>query len=258
MSKRVTYFIKAEGPDRGAVKKALEWLLQVSPAKGFLAVPGLRNLDGVLAEELGLSAVTDLKTKGKAIVSGRELHVITKLKPVRSADNAAIVAFYPYGRVLDVLDAIRDVSAILIVPWSMQEIDHWVSTSNAKELGTRKKPKKAGHVSNRVVEEALRDISDRVNVPTGMEHQIDRDLIIQALLILKEGGEKFTPSFLKSWLVANGGWKATHAHEVAEVAAEVLEGKRVTQGKSAWPDDILQKWRSRSTGSNAYDSNAGS
>ena len=245
MAKRVSYFIRAEGPDRGAVKKALEWLLQVSPAKGFVAVPGLRNLDGVLAEELGPSAVKDLKTKGKALVSGRELYVITRLKPVQSANNAAIVAFYPYGRVLDALDAIRDISAILIVPWSMQEVDHWVSTWNAKELGSRKKSKKADHVSNRVVEEALRDISDRVNMPAGMEHQTDRDLIIQALLILKEGGEEFTPSSLKSWLVANGGWKATHAQEVAEAAAEVLEGKRFNQGKSAWPDDVMQKWRAR-------------
>ena len=246
MTKRVSYYIRAEGPDRGAVKKALEWLLQVSPAKGYVAVPGLRNLDGVLAEELGESAVTDLKTKGKAIVSGRELHVITRLKPVQSADKAAIVAFYPYGRVLDALDAIRDISAILIVPWSMQEIDHWVSTWNAKELGSRKKSKKTDHVSNRVVEEALWDISDRVNVPTGMEHQIDRDLIIQALLILKDGGEEFTPSSLKSWLMANVGWKATHAQEVAEAAAEVLQGKRINQEKSAWPGDILQKWRARS------------
>ena len=245
MAKRVSYFIRAEGPDRGAVKKALEWLLQVSPAKGFIAVPGLRNLDGVLAEELGPSAVTDLKTKGKAIVSGREMCVITRLKPVPSADNAAIVAFYPYGRVLDALDAIRDVSAILIVPWSMQEIDHWVSMWNAKELGKPKKSDRADYVSNRVVEEALWDISDRVNVPAGMEHQTDRDLIIHALLILKEGGEEFTPSSLKSWLVANGGWKATHAQEVAEAAAEVLEGKRTIHGKSAWPADTLQKWRAR-------------
>ena len=251
MTKRVSYFIRAEGTDKAAVKKALEWLLQVSPAKGFIAVPGLRNLDGVLAEELGPSAVTDMKTKGKTILSGRELHVMTRLKMVRGADNAAIVAFYPYGRVLDALDAVRDVSAILIVPWSMQEIDHWIATWNAKELGGRRKSKKADHVSNRVVEEALRDISDRINVPSGMEHQTDRDLIIQALLILKEGGEEFAPSSLKSWLVANGGWKATHAQEVAEAAAEVLEGKRVKQGKSAWPDDILQEWRARCAGTKA-------
>jgi hypothetical protein len=249
MSKRVSYFIRAEGPDRGAVKKALDWLLQVSPAKGFVAVPGLRNLDSVLAEELGPSVVKDLKTRGRALVSGREIHVITRLKPIQSAGNAAIVAFYPYGRMLDALDAIRDISALLIVPWSMQEIEHWVSTWNAKELGIRKTSKRAEHLSNRVVEEAMKDISGRVNVATGIEHQIDRDLIIQALLILKEGGERFAPASLKSWLVAIGGWKATNAQEVAEAAAEVLEGKRLNQGKSAWPEDTLQKWRARSTDS---------
>lgn len=257
MVKRVSYFIRAEGPDRGAVKKAIEWLQQVSPAKGFVAVPGLRNLDGVLAEELGPSTVKELKTKGRAVISGRELLVITRLKLVQSADNAAIVAFYPYGRVLDALDAIRDVSAMLVVPWSMQEVDHWVSIWNAKELGVRKKSNKAEHIINRVVEEALRDISDRINVPTGIEHQTDRDLTVQALLILKDGGEKFTPHSLKSWLVANGGWKATLAQEVAEAAAEILEGKRVKQGTSVWPDDILQKWRARSTGSKASGANAG-
>jgi hypothetical protein len=245
MSKRLSYFIRAEGLDPAAVKKGLGWLLEVATDRGYLAVPGLRNLDGVIGDALGKAAVIDMKSKGRTVLMGKEIHVVTKMKPLHDAGNAPILAFYPYGRFLDVLDSVRNASAILVVPWSMHEIDCWLKARNAKELGTKRSAEANAHGLSGVVETALRDLCEKLRPPSGIELPADRDAAAQMFLILKEGGEAFAPDDIKAWLVSAGGWKATHAREVAELAQEVLSGRRVLSGSSAWPRGVLEVWRSR-------------
>jgi len=83
------------------------------------------------------------------------------------------------------------------------------------------------------------------NRSTGMENPADRDTAAQSFVILKEGGETYSPDEIKAWLISRAGWRATHAHEVAEVAAEVLLGKKSGNGIPAWPGNALQTWRAR-------------
>jgi len=246
MKKRLSYFIRAEGLDREAVRKGLDWLAQVSITRGYIAVAGLRNLDGLIGNELGKSAVRDLKSAGKTLMLGKDIYVVTKLRPLPNADNGPLIAFYPYGRFLDSLDSIRNVMALLVVPWTMQEIDYWIRTWNAKELGAKNSRTGYKLAVSEAVEEALKDLVGRVNRSTGMENPADRDTAAQSFVILKEGGETYSPDEIKAWLVSKAGWRATHAREVAEVAAEVLLGKRLGSGTPAWPRDVLETWRARS------------
>ncbi|MGQ9586873.1 MAG: hypothetical protein ACUVT7_00620 [Thermoplasmata archaeon] len=246
MKKRLSYFIRAEGQDREAVRKGLDWLVQVSITKGHIAVAGLRNFDGLIGEELGKAAVRDLKFAGKTLILGKDIYIVTKLRPLRDADNAPVVAFYPYGKFLDSLDSIRNVMALLVVPWNMQEIETWVRTWDAKELGVKSNKGGPRFAVNRILEEALRDLVGRVNRSAGMENPVDRDAAAQLFVILREGGETYSPDEIKAWLVSEAGWRATHAREVAEVAAEVLLGNRSGRGNLAWPSDALRTWRTRS------------
>jgi len=245
-SNRMLYFIRSSGADRAALKKALGWLLEMGD-RGYLAVPSFRSLDGAIAEELGKAAVYDLKSKGVASIMGKQITVVTKNTTVVDAKGAPLLAIYPYGHFLDSLDSIHNVSSLLILPWSMQEIDTWTKAWGAKELGGKRIKAGAGESSSRVAIEAVKEISESVNPASGIETPTDRDAFVQAFVLLKEAGETVIPSDLKIWLIVNRGWRAILAEEVAELAAEVLLGRMVVQGSPVWPEGQVEIWRERAS-----------
>jgi hypothetical protein len=242
MSKRKSFFIRSEGPSFDSVKKAFEWLKRYPSERGFIAVMGYGNLNGVISDVIGEEAVKSLKRTGSCFLQGKELLLVTERKPIYSGDNLPIVVFFPTTKFLDQMDSIPNISAILVVPWIMKEVELWIKTWNATELG-KPKQKKKPLISNKVVEQALRSLTLSVNVSTGITHPLDRSRAIQTFEILRDAGEMFSPDEVKAWLIAEGGWKATHAQEVAEIAQKVLEGKRLRKGAPAWRKDILKIWR---------------
>jgi len=243
-STRMLYFIRSSGADRNALKKALGWLLEMGD-RGYLAVPSFRSLDGPIGEEIGKAAVYELKSKGAATIMGKQITMITKTTMAVDAKGAPLLAIYPYGHFLDSLDSIHNVSSILVLPWSMQEIESWTKTWGAKELGGKRVKVGTTDPGNLVAIEALKELCGRVNPSSGVENPVDRDAFVQAFVLLKTAGEVFVPSDLKIWLVAKQGWRAAHAEEVAEMSAEVLLGRTVSQGAPAWPEDQVEVWRKR-------------
>ncbi len=245
-SNRMLYFIRSSGADRNALKKALGWLLEMGD-RGFLAVPSFRSLDGPITEELGKNAIYELKSKGVAVIMGKQITMITKTTMILDAKGAPLVAVYPYGHFLDALDSIHNVSSMLVLPWSMQEIDTWTRAWGAKELGGKRVKAGPEEHDNKVAIEAIKEICAKVNPSWGVENPTDRDAFVQAFSLLKEGGEVFVPGDLKIWLVTKQGWRATQAEEVAEIAAEVLLGRMVAQGNPIWQDGQIETWRQRAS-----------
>ncbi len=244
-SSRMLYFIRSSGADRNALKKAVAWLLEMGD-RGYLAVPSFRSLDGPLSEELGKTAVYELKSKGFATLMGKQITIVTKSTMTLDAKGAPLVAIYPYGHFLDSLDSIHNVSSMLILPWSMQEIDTWTRAWGAKELGGKRVKAGSDAPVHGVSIEALKDVCAKINPSWGVENPTDRDSLVQAFVLLKTAGEVFVPGDLKIWLVTKQGWRATQAEEVAEIAAEVLLGRMVSQGNPVWPEDQVEVWRKKS------------
>ena len=247
MSKRESFFIDSEGSSSDSVKKAFQWLVKYPSERGFLAVMVYGNLEGVISDVLGDKAVKTLIQTGSLVWSGKEILLITKRKPIYSGKNLPIVVFFPTSKFLDEIDSIPNVSAMLVVPWTMKEVELWIKTWNAVELGKQRKKKAPSLVRNKVVEQALKDLTACVNVSTGIIHPLDRSRAIQTFEILRDAGEMFTPDEVKAWLIAEGCWKTTHAQEVAEVARKVLDRRRLRRGHRAWRKGILKIWREEAT-----------
>jgi len=245
MPDRKSFFIRSKGPSSQPVEKALQWLLKYPAEKGFIAVMVYANLRGTISSVLGDAAVETLIKTGRLMLSGKEILLVTDRKPIYSGNNFPLVAFYPNTKFLDKLDSLPNVSAMLVVPWIMKEVEPWIKTWNAMELGRQHKKKVPSLVRNKVVEQSLKDLTACVNVSTGIIHPLDRSRAIQTFKILRDGGEMFTSDEVKACLIAEGGWRAIHAQKVAEVAQKVLEGKKLRTGSHAWRKDILKIWREK-------------
>jgi hypothetical protein len=124
------------------------------------------------------------------------------------------------------------------------EITAWRRARQAIDLTGRAPTLEHPSLNDDVVAEALRSLTIRVNVSTGIGHPSDRAAAIHAFRILKHGGHTWEPANIKAWAMANG-WSARHADSLAEIAEGVKAGKAYRAGANSWRDDILAQWRQR-------------
>jgi hypothetical protein len=249
MLTRESLYIRYEGASQQAVRRAFDWLVNYPRERGFIAVMGYGNLEGVISDVLGKNDVAMLKRTGRLRLSNKEIVLITLKRPIYDGQDLPLVAFWPTSEFIDKLDSIPNVAAMLVVPWKFEEIRTWILIWDATELGTNPTYRQTPLVSNPVVEEALKTLTALVNVSTGISHPNDRKLAIEVFEILRDGGENYTPVEVKAWLIREGGWRATDAQKVAELSQRVLEGMKMRKGDYVLSKDILTRWREQARGS---------
>lgn len=245
---RVSVYIKSQGPNIQAIKKGLSWLISIcnstQKCNALLAFLGKSQFRRVMSEVIDERVVKAL-AKGERIKlpnSPVELSLLTERQRFYSWDGP-VLAIYPTKKLLDKIDGLFGVTHILVVPWYLEEIQFWIDTWSAHELGSPPPKAKKRLVSNPVVEEALRSLTARVNVSTGLSHPLDKASAIDLFKRLKAEGEYFDPNEVRAWLVAEGNWKPEHADEVAKVAKGIIEGKRLKGARRRWRKDIVKYWR---------------
>lgn len=133
---------------------------------------------------------------------------------------------------------------MLVVPWIFNEIELWIKTHNANELGAEIK-QEAELIENNVVVEALKSLVTAINISTGITHPSDRERAIWTFTIIRDAGEYYKPENVKAWLIRYGGLKATDAEKIRELAEKVLERRRLRKGRRPWRRNILKYWRER-------------
>jgi hypothetical protein len=130
VSSRSSFYTPEYSPDYDAKRTnqfALQWLIENAKNKrAFVAVHIPRNLDPIFEGILSQGAVNQLRSKGRAMISAVEILRLTRNKHVTDAGNSPIVVFHPSMDLLNKLDSIRNVSAMLVVPITLNEVRQWI------------------------------------------------------------------------------------------------------------------------------------
>jgi len=248
---RKRYYVHAEGPDEDAMRLAFAWLLESvkrsqTAVTALLAIPVKDNLRGIITKVIGDKVARHLAS-GRAVPieqSASDILLITqRAKPI-GWRGGPVLAAYPTKELLDMLDDLYGVTEMVVVPWRLAEVQYWVETWAPQELRGLVPVTPTIHVRNPVVVEALRTLTETVNLSTGISHPSDRQATIDLFHRLKQAGEQFDPLEVRAWLVSQGGWSPQHANEVKAVAQSVIAGKRLKGGGKFWADDIVEQWRS--------------
>ena len=250
MNSRKSFYINSNGSDHDAVRNGLLWLLDQSKISngGFIAVPTIRNLDGLISDIFGLTIVKNLKKHGKTTISGITISLITDRKMIYRVQHKPIFVLYADKQMLDKIDSMKDIKNILVFPWMFNEIENWIVTWNATELG-KSPSKKKEIIGNPVVVQALKNLTSYVNLSTGIAHPQDRSATIWTFKILKQNNENFLFDEIKSWLISQGHWRAAAAEDAAVIARGVLNEKSFRSGTCVWRKDIIDIWREKSESS---------
>lgn len=248
---RQRYYVRAHGPDEQAMRRAFQWLLDLvaraeAGTPALLVVPTKANLRGIITSVVGKD-VAKLLAAGQPVrlTPKYELRLATKRTLPAYWEGGPVLAAYPTKQLLDMLDDIPGISHILVVPSNLQEVEYWIDTWMAPEIDTPSHPRQRGAVQNPVVVEALKTLTDFINVSTGISNPSDRQAAVDLFRRLKEAGEDFNPSEVRAWLVRDGRWGSRDADDVKSIAERVLSGRRFRGGVGLWRDDIVEQWRSQ-------------
>ncbi|MCY4020012.1 MAG: hypothetical protein OXG39_11445 [Chloroflexi bacterium] len=234
------------------IKQGFVWLWDTAVRENtlgaYLAVPTLQNLDGVVADCLGNEFVKELKRDKRMMVSheGASLtfDLLTERIDTSSSYQGPALVMYPNARLLEKMDDDDRVTDVLVVPWIMADIEEWIQIWRAQQLGMEGEQLREPEFSDPVVEAALKTLTIRVNLSTGIAHPSDRDLAVWVFLRLNLARILYDPVEIKGWLVRHG-WKSRHADAVKEVATKIQSGKRVriNSRREMLVDNIVEIWR---------------
>lgn len=242
LNKKQAYFINSQGPEPESVKKAFRWLVQHSG--GYVAVNGNAVLQGTVSDAIGESTVKALIKNGAVKINGKELFLITERKPLYVGKGLPLIAIFPSAKFLDEVQSIPNIPAMLVVPWTREEVDPWIRTMNAKDLDAPNNAAPEELVKNKIVVQALKSLSVCVNKSTGIIHPSDRETAIETFTILRDAGITFNPEDVKAFLIREEDWKANYAQDVADLAQKVLERRKLQRGRmSHYRPEILEIWR---------------
>jgi hypothetical protein len=153
-----------------------------------------------------------------------------------------VLAFWPVAQALERLDSAAGLKALVVVPWLEDDVTTWVQARGALDLLGNQPAPTSPVIADLVVAAAMRSLTNRVNLSSGLVHPRDKAAAVQALQILKRNGHRFDPHELQVWAMANG-WDGRGARQLSEFATGVLAGKAYRTGAAAWGPEVLDYWR---------------
>jgi len=208
----------------------------------ILLVPHKGHVDGTtLATAIGSSAIKELK-KNRTVrlnqTCNLKLESVDTIKHTWSAD--IVVGIYAYPKMLDEIDRLLDVKAVVIAPWDMEDLTQWIRTWNPTIVGQEQGPP-AKLIENPLIEEALKAITDRINLSTGLTHPLDRDYAIGLLKCVHKHLGLEPPSSIRAWAIRHR-WSPDAADDLARIVQALLEHRRIHGGKGFRCTKQIIKW----------------
>jgi hypothetical protein len=114
------------------------------------------------------------------------------------------------------LDDSFGAKALMYIPWTGGDEQEWRKTWRPETLGPS--PEAASQENlPLLVEEALRELTERVNLGTGLVHPSDKEDAQRVMTQLKADGHSFDPAEVRRWARRNG-WSSHAAKDLEKIA----------------------------------------
>lgn len=98
-----------------------------------------------------------------------------------------------------------------------------------------------------LVLEALKSLTARVNLATGLSHYSDESSAKEIFKLLYKESEQLLASEITLWAMENG-WKTKDAQQLGELAEKIGSGGRVVvRNKNQWREDIIAQLKDRAS-----------
>ncbi len=219
----VARYVIERSPDQ--VRIAFRSVLEICKAKNIaivtLVVPQKGGFDRtIVAEFLGANVVRAL-LKGQAILIDQGVQM--KLESAQtfrgSFADGLLIGAHISNKDMNKLDDSLGAQAIVYLPWNDTEGNEWQATWGAQIIGATTMTPSVNSLPD-PVEEALRRLSQAINLSTGLNHPSDKKLAERTIAQLRREGHSFDPVDVRRWAQRNN-WSSSAAADLEAVARKL-------------------------------------
>ena len=213
-------YIVHRTPDQ--VQTAFQGILKICRSKGLntvtLIVPQKSGWDQTLVAQFLGPAIAKALLKGQSVnvTDGVNLTLESDSTYRPRSGNQLLVGAHVSLKTMNKLDDSWSAQAVMYLPWTDNEGAEWQATWDPKIVG----PSTLNIEPNSLpkpVEEALSELTNVINLGTGLSHPSDKKHAERTIDKLRSDGCSFDPAELRRWAQRNG-WSSTAAAELEAVA----------------------------------------
>ncbi|AWI26872.1 hypothetical protein [Flavobacterium pallidum] len=138
----------------------------------------------------------------------------------------------------------ESVKAIIAHQWIEPDVQNWAKTWGAINIETNS-PSEKMPFPDKVVQEALNDLSDSINMVTGITHPSDNEQCKTYLRALHKYGYELNATKIFSYLTAARGWESDNANDVIKLINKLNSGGYFMGGEKTGLQNYIKDWKSR-------------
>jgi len=174
---------------------------------------------GDLPGFIGTKAAKTLDRNGVVKIFGLDMRAATLKTLSHVQRDTLILAFWADKEMMDKVDALTNVAAVVAYPWPEDGLDSWIATWEPIVHG-RKDAKPAPLISDRIVEVALNQMTRMQNLSHQGLHSHYKDSAERTLRILRAQKHTLDAQNIRLWAVRNG-WHPNMADDLQKMAAKI-------------------------------------
>lgn len=176
----------------------------------LILIPEKRQMRGTsLARAIGPDCASDIE-KGKSSVGLQTLRTLNRTQCV----DKVLFAVYAEDTMMNKVDSINGMFAVIALPAQKNDLSHWVTTWNAHIWGEEKKKHVFSFDAVTVV--ALEMLTDGINLSHALLNTRDKEHVKNTINILLHHGHKANGEDIKAWAVQHH-WIPSAANELKSI-----------------------------------------
>jgi hypothetical protein len=198
---------------------------------------------GCIVDAIGEHFASDLRADRVVTLTAQcRLRFFSKQTLPGTAQKVVVLACWPTSKLLNKLDSIHGISTLVVLPFTLEEIQPWLGANGAEDILGVSNVAKA-QVKNQTVLRALESIRASINMSGRLTNPSDRDRVIDAFRLLRKAGEFANVTEVRAWLQQEGMDPET-AEEASRIATDPTRFRKSSSSPN-WASDIIQKWQGK-------------
>lgn len=243
------YYIKTMGNDDDAYKEAISFACdyvseQSEPFEIILYALSKSNVGWLT--RIYDDATVKLMFKGHRFSNCEAKIKIETPKTINKYHSTpkwiAITMGMKSDKVLE-LENIRGIDAIVAIPWLEDDLDKWTKHLGAIDLRGNSETIEVEE-PNCIVKEALAELTDRINMSTGITHPNDERFAKTIVRTFKKYNIEVNSGQIEGYLINSLHWRASRSKKFADLIRKIETGKRFQGGDKTGLQYHLKRWKS--------------
>lgn len=143
------------------------------------------------------------------------------------------------------IDDYHSVKYIIAIPWLRKFTEKWIKTWNAVEISGKGNPDEKFQDPSCIVKKAMEDLSNSINMSTGILHPMDEDRAKTYIRALHKYEPKLDPDIVGAYLIRELNWDTQYAKDIQKLIETLNKGSYFKGGEKTGLQDYYKAWKKK-------------